>query len=171
MRELLDDALVPLGDAALTPVEPGHAFEWVALAARRARLGAGAPPAWVAGLYETALGALDARGFAPMSALPSGAPVDASRRTWAQAEALRAHLARAEAGDRAAAARAHALFDAIVEAHLDPAPLGGWIDRFDAGGAPCVDAITAATGYHLVTAFAEASAHPAMRTAARSAPS
>src|SRR5262249_11533633 len=109
-----------------------------------------------------ALSTVDADGFTPLAVHGSGEPIDASRRTWSQTETLRAHLARLAAGDAAAAARARRLFDAIFKVHLDPAPQGGWIDHVDPNGRPRVDSMTAATGYHLVTAFAEILSEPQM---------
>jgi mannose-6-phosphate isomerase len=165
VRELLDDALAPAETEADRVVEPGHAFEWTALLHHHARV-ANMPLHEHAGaLYAGALRALDTQGLAPMGARPSGEAVDASRRTWSQTEALRAHVARADAGDAAAAVKARALLDAIFAVHLDPAPPGAWIDHIDADGQPSVDAITAATGYHVVTAFAEAVDSPAMQSA------
>lgn len=161
--ELFDDALQPLPGEEGERIEPGHAFEWIALIRRFGQLGVEQPPSFIPSLYAGALKALDANGFAPMSARPSGEILDAARRTWGQTETLRAHLARAEAGDRTAAERARALFDAIVRVHLDPAPAGAWIDHYDAAGWPGAEAITAATGYHLVTAFAEVIDSPAMQ--------
>lgn len=146
---------VPLTDDAGDVIEPGHGLEWAALLDLDARR-RGAKPAPIArALYESALPHLDARGFAPMSVRLDGAPRDATRRTWSQTEALRAHVAFARRGDAEAEARALALVDALFEDHLAPAPAGAWIDHYDAAGTPCVTDITAATGYHLLTAFAE----------------
>jgi mannose-6-phosphate isomerase len=167
--EHYDEQLRPAAGEPGEIIEPGHAFEWIALIRRFAQLSAGEPPSFIPTLYAGALKTLDADGFTPMGARSSGGIVDAARRTWGQTEALRAHLARAEAGDAAAAARARALFSAIFSMHLDPAPAGAWIDHFDAEGSPCADAITAATGYHLVTAFAEVAESPTMQSSGMSA--
>jgi mannose-6-phosphate isomerase len=155
VRELFDDELIPVRGADGDLVEPGHMFEWVALLDAHRRMMGGEPRPYTGRLYAAALDGLDQDGFAPLSVRRRSGPVDASRRTWAQTEALRAHLASAAAGDVSASLRADRLLDAIFEAHLDPAPPGAWIDHRLADGRPCVDSITAATGYHLVGAFCE----------------
>ena len=155
LREHFDDALEPLDGPDHDVVEPGHEFEWTALLHLEARL-RDTPPRPVAGrLYAAGLSSLDARGFAPLSVRVDGGPRDPSRRTWPQTEALRAHVAVARGGDTEAAERAAALFDGLFAVHLDPAPAGAWIDHVDARGRLATQTITAATGYHLVTAFSE----------------
>ena len=155
LREFFDPELRPLSGDDGDVVEPGHEFEWAALLDLRARQTGQALPDVARGLYEAGVTALDAQGFVPMAKRLDGRPKDASRRTWSQTEALRAHLAFARCGDSSAAVRAEELARAIFAVHLDPAPAGAWIDHYDADGAPRVAAITAATGYHVVTAFIE----------------
>lgn len=172
VRERFEEDLTPRAGDGWGPVEPGHAFEWIALLVRHARAAETRPPD-LERLYAAALASLDANGFAPLAARADGAPVDGSRRTWSQTETLRAHLAMVVVGDTRAADRARALFDALFAVHLDPAPAGGWVDHVEADGRPRADAITAATGYHLVTAFAdvlEASCMAEARDAAHAAP-
>ncbi len=163
VRELFDDGWAPIYDPLGGACEPGHALEWIALIDVRRRLTGVPEPSYVPRLYDTALLALDERGFAPLASRPCGDPVDASQRTWCQTEALRAHVARAYAGDPDAAWRARTLLDAIFFQHLDPAPRGAWYDHYDEEGRLLTDTITAATGYHLVTAFAEAIESPVMQ--------
>lgn len=153
LRELFDDDLTPVTGPAGDVIEPGHEFEWAALLHMYADHLGQAAPSLARTLYNAGLESLDPRGFAPMSTRLDGSPRDATRRTWSQTEALRAHIAFARNGDADAAERAINLVDAIFEVHLDPAPLGAWIDHYDADGRPCVSTITAATGYHIVTAF------------------
>ncbi len=162
VQELLDEQLNPLKGSSEAPIQPGHAFEWVALIDVRRRLLGAPTPDHVPKLYAAALRTLGRDGAVPLTAHPSGAPIDGSRRIWAQTEALRAHLARATAGDDDAAARARRQLDAIFTSHLDPAPNGGWLDHLDTNGLPATDSMTAATGYHLVVACAEAAEHPAI---------
>lgn len=153
LLEYFSDDLTPIPGDASDIIEPGHEFEWAALLDLHARLTRAPQPTTAKMLYATALKSVDARGLTPMSARLDGTPLDASHRTWSQTEALRAHIALAARGDAAAATRAITLMDALFDTHLNAAPAGGWIDHFAPDGAPCVDAITAATGYHLVTAF------------------
>lgn len=163
VREQLGERLEPLDAPAAHKVEPGHAFEWVALIGHYCGQSGEAPPSYVPHLYQAAVQALDAQGAVPLTASSSGDALDGSRRVWAQTEALRAHLARASAGDRAAAERASRQLEQIFASHLDPAPAGGWIDHLDPDSRPLTDTMTAASGYHVVTAFAEAADHPATR--------
>jgi mannose-6-phosphate isomerase len=165
LREYFDDALSPLPGETGDVVEPGHEFEWVALLAQRAALDDRSLSPLAAELYAAGLKGLDAAGFAPLSTRLDSTPRDAGRRTWSQSEALRAHLAMMRHGDAEAGRRAVDLAEAIFAAHLDPAPLGGWIDHYDAEGRPGVDSITAATGYHLATAFIELMEAAASQTA------
>jgi mannose-6-phosphate isomerase len=155
VHELLGEGLAPFHSHRAELVEPGHAFEWVALIWRDCRLSGLPVPACAERLYHAARRAALAGGAVPLSATSFGAPVDRSRRIWPQTEALRAHVALASVGDQSAAQRAMRQLDEIFKNHLDPAPEGGWVDHIDADGRPLVDFMTAATGYHVVTAFAE----------------
>ena len=105
-------------------------------------------------LYETATATLDTSGRVLQRVRRDGAPVDASRRTWQQTDALKAHLTLFELTGKALYAdRAITSHNILMDEFLTPE--GGWIDQFDADGAPMVDSMTAATGYHLVLAFRE----------------
>jgi mannose-6-phosphate isomerase len=156
LSETLEEAPGPSGNQ----IEPGHAFEWVALIAQRSRLLDDPAPDYVAHLYSSALRACDPVGRVPLSTSHSRGHADPSRRIWSQTEALRAHVARAADGDEAALVRARRQLDVLFAEHLEPAPYGGWLDHVDADGKRLSDAMTAATGYHLVTALAEVSASP-----------
>ena len=135
-------------------VEPGHQFEWVWLLHAHARLkGEPVSPA-AERLYTFALTTLDVDGRAIQTAARGGAPIDASRRTWPQTEALKAHLAMYEAHrDERFAEAACRSFDVLMDEYLTED--GGWIDHFSAGGAVLSGNMPASTGYHVVLAFAE----------------
>lgn len=159
LRERFNEDWSPWESAQDAAIEPGHELEWCWLWDRyAARRGVGLPP-MAATLYAAGGSALDARGLAPQTVALNGAPRDASRRTWPQTEALKAHLVMAErgpeAGRGAAAAAAVRTLDALFADYLDPAPVGGWIDHYDAGGRACARDIPASTGYHVLCAFAE----------------
>lgn len=144
----------PLPGEPSRVVEPGHQFEWVWLlhAYARAR-GEPVSPA-AERLYAYALTTLDVDGRAIQSAARGGAPVDASRRTWPQTEALKAHLAMLESRrDERYAAAACRSFDILMDEYLTED--GGWIDHFGADGAILSSSMPASTGYHVVLAFAE----------------
>jgi mannose-6-phosphate isomerase len=165
--EHFDDQWRPLPGAPGEQIEPGHAFEWVALLHAWSRAVGEPAPNYVDLLYQAALKGLDRDGAAPLVIRVTGEPLDPSSRVWSQTEALRAHLARASAGDAVAADRVHRQLDQIFERHLDPAPAGGWIDHLDPAGRPLAGAMTAATGYHIVTAFLEAADLPSRIDPAR----
>lgn len=146
------DWTLPIGDAGAI-IEPGHQFEWVWLLDRFAVLTRGRLPDEARKLYELACQTLDESGRAIQSCLRDGTPVDASRRTWPQTEALKAHLAMWKRGDEAASARAVASFDVLMDEYLTPE--GGWIDHYNKDGTARSQTMPASTGYHVVLAFVE----------------
>lgn len=155
LREYFDDDWSPATGAAGATIEPGHMFEWTWLLGEYARA-KGAPLSPLARrLYAAALPFVDARGFVPQTATLDGRVDDASRRTWPQTEALKAHIALHEAGDEGAAARAGRCLASLFDDYLSGVPAGGWRDHFDAAGAPLATDIPASTGYHVVLALAE----------------
>jgi mannose/cellobiose epimerase-like protein (N-acyl-D-glucosamine 2-epimerase family) len=147
------DWSVPDGDAAIL-VEPGHQFEWVWLLHTWSRLAQQPLPDAAARLYNFGLSTLDAAGRACQEVTRAGELHDASRRTWPQTEALKAHLAmyeqRGEAGFATAACRS---FDVLMDEFLTED--GGWIDHFAEDGSVLAKDMPASTGYHVVLAFAE----------------
>ncbi len=148
------DWSMPEGDAARI-VEPGHQFEWVWLLHAWARItGQKQVPGAALHLYRYGLSTLDTEGRAIQETARGGAPVDASRRTWPQTEALKAHLAVFEAqSDQTAAAAACRSFDILMDEYLTEE--GGWIDHFSSDGKVLSADMPASTGYHVVLAFAE----------------
>ncbi|MGB3624513.1 MAG: AGE family epimerase/isomerase [Henriciella sp.] len=144
----------PLTGKPHDEIEPGHQFEWCWLLQRHAALtGEELHPA-IPQLYAFALATLDEDGRAVSACLRDGTIVDASRRTWMQTEALKAHLAMLELGmDDPADAHAVESFDILMDEYLTPE--GGWIDTFDADGQVATETMPASTGYHVVLAFAE----------------
>lgn len=135
-------------------IEPGHQFEWVWLLQRHATLtGTDLHPA-IPYLYDFALATLDGDGRALAGVHRDGTVADASRRTWMQTEALKAHLAMLELDDDDRSdARAVESFDILMDEYLTPE--GGWIDKFDADGQVATETMPASTGYHVVLAFEE----------------
>ena len=135
-------------------VEPGHQFEWVWLLHQYAEA-AGVPVSDAAGtLYAFACATLDDAGRACQEVTRDGVPADASRRTWPQTEALKAHLAMYEhSGEERFAAAACTSFDVLLDEFLTVD--GGWIDHYGADGNVLAQDMPASTGYHVVLAFAE----------------
>jgi len=135
-------------------IEPGHQLEWVWLLGCHARLTGQAVSTSLRPLYETACATLDGKGRVLQRVRRDGTPIDASRRTWQQTDALKAHLTLFEMTAEALyAERAMTSFHILMDEFLTPE--GGWMDQFDAHGAPVADSMTAATGYHVVLAFRE----------------
>jgi mannose/cellobiose epimerase-like protein (N-acyl-D-glucosamine 2-epimerase family) len=135
-------------------VEPGHQFEWVWLLHQAARASRRPVSEAAARLYDFACRTCDEAGRVPMTVTRAGQPADASRRTWGQTEALKAHLAMLETGGASrAAASACQIFDVMMEEFLTED--GGWIDHFAADGEVLARDMPASTGYHVVLAFSE----------------
>lgn len=132
-------------------VEPGHQFEWVWLMSEYARLMNAPVPAAAGRLYAFACLTLDQEGRAGQSCDRAGRPVDASRRTWPQTEALKAHMAMWRAGEAEAGARAVVSFNILKEEYMTVQ--GGWFDHFEADGSLRAKTMPASTGYHIVLAL------------------
>jgi mannose-6-phosphate isomerase len=144
----------PLSEEAFDVIEPGHQFEWVWLLRQHALLCGEDETHSLYPLYKTGCASLCPKGHVFNRVRRNGRPIDKSRRTWQQTDALKAHLALFElTGEPLYADRAVMSFDVLMDSFLTPQ--GGWIDHFDAEGGPVVDSMTAATGYHVVLAFRE----------------
>ncbi len=147
------DWSMPTGEAAEI-VEPGHQFEWVWLLHTWSRLANKPLPDAATRLYGFGLSTLDEAGRACQEVTRHGIAHDASRRTWPQTEALKAHLAMFEQrGDDRFAAAACRSFDVLMDEFLTED--GGWIDHFAADGSALARDMPASTGYHVVLALAE----------------
>jgi len=134
-------------------IEPGHQFEWVWLLHTYAKQTRSEPLEAMDHLYRFACSTLDGNGRAIQEVRRDGTPVDTSRRTWPQTEALKAHLAMAERGDGDAATRAILSFDVLMDEYLTPE--GGWVDHYGADGEVIAKDMPASTGYHVALAFDE----------------
>jgi mannose/cellobiose epimerase-like protein (N-acyl-D-glucosamine 2-epimerase family) len=51
---------------------------------------------------------------------------------------------------------ANSALDVLFSRYLNGVPPGGWIDQFDAAGAPVSQSMPASTLYHVFLAFTEA---------------
>lgn len=147
------DWSTPVG-AAADIVEPGHQFEWVWLLHTHARAVGQSAPEAMNRLYSFAVSTLDDEGRACQEVTRTGAAHDASRRTWPQTEALKAHLAMFEQrSDERFASAACRSFDILMDEFLTED--GGWVDHFGPDGSVLARDMPASTGYHVVLAFAE----------------
>ncbi|MEL6387615.1 MAG: AGE family epimerase/isomerase [Pseudomonadota bacterium] len=137
-------------------LETGHQFEWVWLLHQHAKLEDHAVTPAAETLYKTANGLTGDGGAVFLEHHLSGSLKDSTRRCWSVTEALKAHLARFEAGEREAAQRACEAYDQLQDVFLLPAAVpGGWIDRHDGLGNPLSLTMPASTGYHVYLAIAE----------------
>ncbi|MCC6918571.1 MAG: AGE family epimerase/isomerase [Alphaproteobacteria bacterium] len=153
LLEVLDDDLNMLPGPRGLSLEPGHMAEWVWLLGRYGRLtGADVQPlqrTLMAGALRFALPS----GFLPDEVSLDGRILRATRRTWPQTELLKAELAMLEAG-AGAQASVRAAEKRLMGYVRAPYP-AGWIDRFDAAGAPVAGPTPASTLYHLFWAITE----------------
>jgi mannose/cellobiose epimerase-like protein (N-acyl-D-glucosamine 2-epimerase family) len=151
-----DDWARAPGDAGRL-VEPGRQFEWAwILGQAQALFGwpLGDDIGALVGFAEK-YGVDPATGVTFNSVRDDGAPLDRGSRTWPNTERIKGWLAMAETrgvDPRRTVGQSCAV---LFQRYLDPAPVGGWIDAFDAAGAPCAATIPASTLYHLFLAFAE----------------
>jgi mannose/cellobiose epimerase-like protein (N-acyl-D-glucosamine 2-epimerase family) len=157
LAEYFDGSWNPRAGIAGRICEPGHHFEWSWLLRRYAGL-AGRTDSPVARALK-AFGdrhGFDAEGFIVDELLDDGRVHKTSRRCWPHTEAVKAEVAAAEAGDEKAGARAARTINRLLAVFLGRPVAGGWIDHFDAKGAPLVDTMPASTLYHVFLAAAEA---------------
>jgi mannose/cellobiose epimerase-like protein (N-acyl-D-glucosamine 2-epimerase family) len=136
-------------------VEPGHHFEWVWLLHRWAAASGEAGSAAAAeALYATAM----RHGFDPEHGGihdqidRAGAPVAATRRIWPMTEAVKAHLARIEAGRVVPRGEPARTIAALFETFLRPT---GWIETCTREGAALRTELPGSTPYHVFLAAAE----------------
>lgn len=148
LGEYFDEELNPLPPPEGLSVEPGHHFEWTWLLHRHHAQGGRDLRARAQQLYRFGLEhGLDPAGFAVDECDKSGAQRRATRRTWPQAELLKAHLATGHAEDTRAAA------ERLLDGYLSTDTPGLWIDQFDAQGRSTAPVVPASTLYHLLVAF------------------
>ena len=82
-------------------------------------------------------------------------PARLSRRLWPHAEAAKAAAAQWRAGEPEAAELAALSLRALCGHFIGRPFTTGWIDHFDADGAPLVDYVPASSLYHLMMAGSE----------------
>ncbi len=148
----------PLGAPGENRVEPGHLFEWAWLLGEYARLGGAVDSAVRERLiaFATRTGLDPATGRIVDAVNEHGRVLAASTRSWPHAEAVKAFAAAAILGEAGAEASADRLLGFLMQTFAPSSLEGGWIDRFDANGAPLVDHMPASTLYHIAGAIIEA---------------
>ncbi|HET9019127.1 MAG TPA: AGE family epimerase/isomerase, partial [Acetobacteraceae bacterium] len=138
-------------------VEAGHHYEWVWLLHRYTAQGGMIPVAAEGeALYAMAErhGTDPAHGGIHDQIDRAGRPLAASRRIWPVTEAIKAHLARREAGLPVAHDQPGRLIDHLFTDFLRPAR-AGWIETCTREGAPVQTTLPGSTPYHLFLAAAE----------------
>lgn len=138
-------------------VEPGHHYEWVWLLHRyRAQGGALAVLDAEEALFAVARrhGFDAAHGGIHDQIDRAGRPIAATRRIWPVTEAIKAHLARSEAGRAVPAEEPARLIAHLFSDFLDPAP-HGWVETCTREGRPTQINLPGSTPYHLFLAAAE----------------
>ncbi|TPK44850.1 mannose-1-phosphate guanylyltransferase/mannose-6-phosphate isomerase [Mesorhizobium sp. B2-5-4] len=141
-----------------TWTEPGHHFEWASLLVDFAgRSGQAELSVFARKLYASAIanGLNRATGLAYGAVSRQGLPLDLISRSWPQAEALKAAIALDGSGGPDLKPEIEARVGRLFRWHIDPAPLGLWIDRIDERGRSLASDVPASIFYHLVCALTQ----------------
>lgn len=136
--------------------EPGHHFEWASLLVDFARAsGQKDLAAYARKLYSSAVasGLNRATGLAYAAVSRQGLPLDRLSRSWPQCEAIKAAVALDGIGGPDLKPEIEARVARLFRWHIDPAPLGLWVDRIDERGRSLATEVPASIFYHLVTAL------------------
>ncbi|WP_394886080.1 mannose-1-phosphate guanylyltransferase/mannose-6-phosphate isomerase (plasmid) [Mesorhizobium sp. AaZ16] len=136
--------------------EPGHHFEWASLLVEFAReSGQKDLAAYAKKLYSSAIasGLNRATGLAYAAVSRQGIPLDGLSRSWPQCEAIKAAIALDGLAGPDLKPEIEARVARLFRWHIDPAPLGMWVDRIDERGRSLATQVPASIFYHLVTAL------------------
>lgn len=166
-RRLFDDATGTLAEffeedwsraagEAGRRVEPGHHFEWAWILNDRQRLLGGDMTRYIEALVAFAeRHGISPTGFAVDALRDDGAVVEGGSRTWPNTERIKGHLALFERTGRDPSAPVAQATRLLLDRYFDVPVRGGWMDRFDAGGAGVAKDMPTSTFYHVFLAFAE----------------
>lgn len=136
--------------------EPGHHFEWASLLVDFARAsGQKDLAAYARKLYSSAVasGLNRATGLAYAAVSRQGMPLNRLSRSWPQCEAIKAAIALDDIDGPDLKPEIEARVARLFRWHIDPAPLGLWVDRIDERGRSQATEVPASIFYHLVTAL------------------
>lgn len=136
--------------------EPGHHFEWASLLVNFSLLSGQKDLVPLARkLYSSAIssGLNRATGLAYAAVSRNGIPLDRISRSWPQCEAVKAATALDGIGGPDLKPEIEARVARLFRWHIDPAPMGLWIDRVDERGRSAATEVPASIFYHLVTAL------------------
>jgi mannose-1-phosphate guanylyltransferase/mannose-6-phosphate isomerase len=158
LGEYFDDHWKPAEGEKGAWTEPGHHFEWASLLVDFARAsGQDDLVPFARKLYASAIanGMNRATGLAYGAVTRQGMPLDRLSRSWPQAEVIKAALALDGAGGPDLKPEIEARVGRLFRWHIDPAPLGLWIDRIDEKGRSLSKNVPASIFYHLVCALTQ----------------
>ncbi|MES0090103.1 mannose-1-phosphate guanylyltransferase/mannose-6-phosphate isomerase [Mesorhizobium sp. M0030] len=158
LGEYFDAGWKPAAGEKGTWTEPGHHFEWASLLTNFvARSGQGELSNFARKLYASAIanGLNRATGLAYGAVSRQGLPLDLVSRSWPQAEAIKAAIALDGPGGPDLKPEIEARVGRLFRWHIDPAPLGLWIDRIDERGRSLASDVPASIFYHLVCALTQ----------------
>jgi mannose-1-phosphate guanylyltransferase/mannose-6-phosphate isomerase len=156
LGEYFDDAWMPATGEKGQWTEPGHHFEWASLLVEFATKSRQTDLiAFARKLYASAIanGLNRSTGLAYGAVSRSALPLDLTSRSWPQAEAVKAALALEGTGGPDLKPEIEARVGHLFRWHVDPAPIGMWIDRIDEKGRVVATEVPASIFYHLVTAL------------------
>jgi mannose-1-phosphate guanylyltransferase/mannose-6-phosphate isomerase len=158
LGEFFDDEWKPAKSEKGSWTEPGHHFEWASLLVDfAARSGQTELTGFARKLYASAIanGLNRATGLAYGAVSRQGLPLDLISRSWPQAEAIKAAIALDGSGGPDLKPEIEARVGRLFRWHIDPAPLGLWIDRIDERGRSLAADVPASIFYHLVCALTQ----------------
>ncbi|TIS61510.1 MAG: mannose-1-phosphate guanylyltransferase, partial [Mesorhizobium sp.] len=158
LGEYFDDGWKPVAGEKGTWTEPGHHFEWASLLVDfAARSGQAELTGFARKLYASAVanGLNRATGLSYGAVSRQGLPLDTVSRSWPQAEAIKAAIALDGSGGPDLKPEIEARVGRLFRWHIDPAPLGLWIDRIDERGRSLAADVPASIFYHLVYALTQ----------------
>ncbi|MER9459212.1 mannose-1-phosphate guanylyltransferase/mannose-6-phosphate isomerase [Mesorhizobium sp. M0387] len=158
LGEYFDAGWKPTAGEKGTWTEPGHHFEWASLLTDFvAHSGQGELSNFARKLYASAIanGLNRATGLAYGAVSRQGLPLDLVSRSWPQAEAIKAAIALDGSGGPDLKPEIEARVGRLFRWHIDPAPLGLWIDRIDERGRSLASDVPASIFYHLVCALTQ----------------
>jgi mannose-1-phosphate guanylyltransferase/mannose-6-phosphate isomerase len=158
LGEYFDDDWKPAAGDKGDRTEPGHHFEWASLLVQFAAASGQADLiGYARKLYASAIasGLNRATGLAYGAVSRQGIPLDRLSRSWPQAEAVKAAIALDGASGPDLKPEIEARVGRLFRWHIDPAPLGLWIDGIDEKGRSLARDVPASIFYHLVCALTQ----------------
>ncbi len=156
LGERFDPDWQPLPGEDGQRTEPGHHFEWASLLIDFSLASGQKDLVPLARkLYSSAIssGLNRATGLAYAAVSRNGIPLDRISRSWPQCEAVKAASALDGIGGPDLKPEIESRVARLFRWHIDPAPMGLWIDRIDERGRSLASEVPASIFYHLVTAL------------------